>query len=48
MTKEIKKTLQKWRNESKNSRNDGYSQEEYKRYIKEVRDYANKLLSNDK
>ena len=44
MTEKIKKIIDRWAQEARNPRNDGYTQEGYRGYIEEVRDYAAKAL----
>ena len=48
MTDKIKKLIDRWAQEARNPRNDGYSQEGYRGYIEEVRDYASKALDGNK
>ncbi len=48
MTDKIKKLIDRWAQEARNPRNDGYSQEGYRGYIEEVRDYAAKALDGNK
>ena len=40
MTEKIKQIIDRWAQEARNPRNDGYTQEGYRGYIEEVRDYA--------
>ncbi len=46
MTDKIKKIIDRWAQEARNARNDGYTQEGYRGYIEEVRDYAAKALGD--
>ena len=48
MTDKIKQLIDRWAQESRNARNDGYVQEGYRGYIEEVRDYAARALDKDK
>ncbi len=48
MTEKIKKLIDRWAQEARNPRNDGYSQEGHRGYIEEVRDYASKALDGNK
>ncbi len=44
MTEKIKQIIDRWAQEARNARNDGYTQEGYRGYIEEVRDYAANAL----
>jgi len=44
----MKQVLKKWGDESRNDRNDGYTQEGYRGYLEEIRDEAARQLDQKK
>ena len=46
MTDKIKQIITRWKQESENPRNDGYTQAGYRGYIEEIRDHCAQALGD--